>query len=248
VPTTDLRPAWRGAQLAEVAWLGADGRPHVEVVVPLLRDGQPALALTYDRHELAEALAHARRADLAVTTPSLAGGAAPTSAPARLRLLPDPTGERFSDDLLLQELAKHPPTRRRADSLLLRREHWWYLPRLLLTADELGAAAQHPEGDGLAAVAAAGELHVTTVQLAGGEVTTRLPDGEATVLQHGARTPDLEHRWQVVRRGTVRQGRFVVRTVERTGDPDRPDGVWRRWRTERALERACRRELARATT
>jgi hypothetical protein len=244
--TTDLLETWRTAQLAELVWLTPDGAPDALAVVPLVRDGRPALALTYQQLQVAQQVAASRAVALAVTTPALARGAEPVTATARLDLEEDPTGRTFTEVLLPQELAKHPPSRRRADSLLLRREHWWYLPRLLLTGRDLGPNRSHRVGDALAAVSTIDGLHVTTVDLEGDRLTSELPDGPAVVLRHGARTPDLDHRWSSRWRGTVRGGRFTSESVEHDGDPARPAGVLRRWRDEIALERGCRRGLTAA--
>jgi hypothetical protein len=241
--TTDLLDSWRAAQLAELVWLAPDGGPAATVVVPLVRDGRPTLALTYQQLQLAKEVAASPAVVLAVTTPSVARGAEPVTASVRFDLDEDPTGRTFTELLLPQELAKHPPSRRRADSLLLRREHWWFLPRLLLTGRVLGPSEPHQLRDGLAAVATVDGLQLTTVELDGDQVAGELPDGPAVVLRHGARIPDLDHRWSSRWRGEVRGGRFVAASTEHAGDPTRPDGVFRRWRDEIALERECREGL-----
>jgi hypothetical protein len=242
-----LVASWRRAQLAEVVWLDPDGRPDAATVVPLLQDGAPALALTYHRLEVARSLAASPAVCLAVATPSVAGGLQPVSATGHFELEEDPTGLRFQERLLDQELAKCPPSRRRADSLLLRREHWWFLPRLLLRASRLGATRTHPARDALAAVATEDGLHITTVDLDDEEgVTTPLPDGPAAILRHGARVPDLEHRWVSRWRGEVTHGCFTATMTEHFGSPARPQGVLGRWRDEVALERGCRTGLAAA--
>jgi hypothetical protein len=244
--TADLLATWRAAQLAELVWETPTGLPAATVVVPLVRDGRPVLALTYQQVRLAEELAASPAVTLAVTTPSVARGAEPVTAPVRFDLDEDATGRTFTDLLLPQELAKHPPSRRRADSLLLRREHWWFLPRLLLTGRDLGPSTRHRVKDGLAAVATDDGLHVTTVELDGERVVDSLPEGPAVVLRHGARVPDLDHRWSTTWRGQVRAGRFAAASTEHVGDPTRPAGVLRRWRDEVALERGCRAGLTAA--
>jgi hypothetical protein len=241
-----LVTSWRRAQLAELVWLGDDGRPDAATVVPLLLDSSPAVAMTYHRLVVARAIAGSSSVVLAVATPSVAGGSGPVTAAGRVVLEQDPTGARFEERLLDQELAKCPPSRRRAESLLLRREHWWYLPRLLLTATRLGPTRTHPARDALAAVATAAGLHVTTVDVDDDQVTSRLPDGPAVVLRHGARVPDLEHRWVSRWLGEVVGGRFAATMAEHLGSPTRPPGVVQRWREEVALERGCRAGLAAA--
>jgi hypothetical protein len=245
--TADLRASWRTGLLAELAWLGPDGAPQLSVVVPLVDAGQPAVALTYDRLAEAESIAAARQVVLAVATPPLARGAAPVAATAKVALTPDARGAAFEDRLLTQELAKHPPSRQRADSRLLRREHWWYLPRLLLRATTVGPTRQLAPGDALVAVVTDGELTVATVALDDPsserpKPTSRLPDGPAVLLHHGAEVPDLDRRWERRWRGRVVGGELVVADAE--GHPGRrPSGVWRRWREEAAFERACRAGL-----
>jgi hypothetical protein len=246
--TADLLSSWRVAQLAELAWLGQDGAPRLAVVVPLVDDGRPALALTYDRLTDAESIAAARRIVLAVTTPLLANGATPVVAEAQLALTPDPRGVGFEDRLLAQELAKHPPSRQWADSRLLRREHWWYLPRLLLHASRLAPSRPLAAGDALAAVATGGRLAVAAVGLddASSErprTTTPLPDGQAVLLRHGADVPDLDRRWERRWRGRVVDGELVVEATDALPRHRGRSGVWRRWREEAAYERACREGL-----
>jgi hypothetical protein len=248
VVTADLRSSWRSAQLAELAWLDRDGEPRLAVVVPLVDAGRPAVALTYDRLAEAESIAAARRVVLAVTTPAVAKGATPVMAEAQLELTPDPRGVGFEDRLLAQELAKHPPSRQRADSRLLRREHWWYLPRLLLHVARLAPSRPLAVGDALAAVAADGRLTVATVGLddAASErprTTTRLPDGRAVLLRHGADVPDLDRRWERRWRGRVVAGELVVEATDVHPRHRGRAGVWRRWREETAFERACRAGL-----
>jgi hypothetical protein len=238
--------SWRRAQLAELVWLDDDGLPDAATVVPLVRDGAPAAAMTYHRLVVARAIAASPSVVLAVATPSVASGTEPVTATGRFDLEEDQTGARFEAELLEQELAKCPPSRRRAESLLLRREHWWFLPRLLLSARRLGPTRAHPARDALAAVATSAGLLVTTVEVDDDHVTTPLPEGPAVVLRHGARVPDLEHRWSSRWRGQVVDGRFTPTMVEHVGSPTRPAGVLHRWREELALERGCRAGLAAA--
>lgn len=243
--TADLLASWRGAQLAEIGWLAADGTPRLTVVVPLVDDGQPTVALTYDRHAEAASLAAARRVVLAVGTPTVARHATPVAAEAELVLTPDPRGAAFEDRLLPQELAKHPPSRTRADSRLLRREHWWYLPRLLLRAARVGPSRQLAAGDALAAVAVDGRITVAAVGLDDPACdrprpTGRLPDGPATLLRHGADVPALDRRWERRWRGRVVAGDLVVEATDERPARRGTDGMWRRWREEVAFERACR--------
>jgi hypothetical protein len=246
--SADLLAAWREAQLAEIAWLDADGAPGLTVVVPLMAEGRPAAALTYDRLGEAQRIGAARRVVLAVTSPGSGSERVPVVASTRLEVSPDPRGQTFTDRLLIQELAKYPPSRRRADSVLLRREHWWYLPRLLLRAGHLERSEGQPPRDGLAAVATGDGLVVTTVSLEGPPEAPRLgshlPDGRVVILQHGADdVPHLDRTWQRRWWGGVVGGELRVEHHAGRGPGSPPDGVWRRWRDEVAFERACRAGL-----
>jgi hypothetical protein len=239
-----LLESWRAAPLAEVSWLSADGRPEIAVVVPLIEEARPVMALTYDRLREARRLAAAGQVVLGVH--AFAGARAPLAG-ATVTVAEDPTGTSFAQRLLAQELAKHPPSRELADSLLLRSEHWWYLPRLLVSARPRGPLRPPaPRRDALAAVATASGLELWTVDL--DEATRRprlrpeMPDGPLTVLQHGAELPDLDRRWSRRWWGTAEGGRLLLDGWEERGVGRRP-GVWRRWRDEVALGRACRAGL-----
>lgn len=241
----DLLHAWRPAPLAEVAWLDRQGRPQLSLVVPLLRKGAPAMALTYDRQDEAAGIADSPHSVLGVL------GLSPgdrVSQVATLSLEPDPDGERFQAELLAQELAKHPPSRRRAESMLLRSEHWWYLPRLLLTGRLRDSPRRHKPGDAVAAVATGDGLALTTCVLTGDTPDhVDLPDGPTVVLQHGATLPDLEERWERRWHGRLVGGAFEVERMEGEPPRQRPRSLWQRWRDEARFEKACRRALAGAS-
>ena len=118
-------PEGSGALLAEA--------PRIEPVVPLLLDGGPALALTYDRRDKAREIERAKSLTLALAEPRMARiGWSPLAVGVRASVEPDPEGEIFVEQLLEQELRKHPPSMHLANSFLLQRENWWYLPRLIL--------------------------------------------------------------------------------------------------------------------
>jgi hypothetical protein len=242
-----LLRSWRSAPLAEIAWLPPGGPPRIDVVVPLVAGERPALALTYDRLREARGLAAARRAVLAVH--AFAEPDVPL-VEAELSVSEDPTGDRFSERLLAQELAKHPPSRELADSLLQRSEHWWYLPRLLVTAHPRGEAVRQQRREALAAVRTADGLRLTSVDLGGSPRAPSphpmLPDGPATILQHGATEPDLLGRWHRRWWGTMEAGRLLLDGWEEHGAPGARPGTWRRWRDEVALSRACRAGLREA--
>jgi hypothetical protein len=242
--TVDARSAlldtWRAAPLAEVAWRRPGGPPEIAVVVPLVAEGRPVVALSYDR------LGEARRMATVGHAVAAVHAFAPDEArmaTADVSVTEDPTGRDFSDRLLPQELAKHPPSRSLADSLLLRSEHWWYLPRLVITLHPR-TGAHHPRRDALVAVDTARGLELTTVDLDGPEhaptLSPGVPDGPAMVLRHGAEVPDLEGRWRQRWWGTIEDGRLLLDGWDQQGAPGRRPGVWRRWRDEIALSRACR--------
>jgi hypothetical protein len=243
VSASEVTTAWRQALLAELVWVGHDGRPDAMPVIPLLANGAPAVALTWDQVATARAIGSSPTCVIGVTTPAVADGTTPVTARARVVLDEDATGERFALELLDQELRKHPPSRRRADSMLLRSEHWWFLPRLLVRAVEVGETRHHAVGDALAAVSTPDGVEVTTAEVVDDEVASRLPDGPAVVLQHGARVPELDPRWLRRWHGAVRGGRFAADRLDVEGAPGRPAGLWRRWRDEVALERSCRAAL-----
>jgi hypothetical protein len=247
---SDLTDAWRRAQLAEVAWVDDRGDPRVDVVVPLLRDGVPALALGYDQLDLARGLAAAEQVTWAVTVPAVAAGAAPIAAAAHVEVAEDPRGEDFAATSLLDQLlAKHPPARRRLDSPLLRREHGWYLPRLLVRTIELGPSFALAPAEALAVAATGGAPWLGAARdLSLGEGTARvdLPDGSGVLLQHGADVPELETPWHRRWRGTVGAG--VLRADERdeVAPARRRPNLRERIRAERRLELACRAGLREA--
>lgn len=140
-------------------------------------------------------------------------------AAGRVRFEWDLSGERFSEHLLSQEVAKHPPTRLRSDSLMARRENWWWLPRVLITLavtthvrslparTTTGHALLARQPCGTSTSVAAPWLEVVTtadwrgpgraepLELVG--VADRLPHGEgerAYVFDH-RHSPDFE-RWE----------------------------------------------------
>lgn len=249
--TADLPVAWRAAQLGEVAWVAPDGTPHAAVVVPLLLDAAPALALPYAELDLARALAAADRVTFCLAVPALSGGTPPLAAAARIEVTEDPRGERFvGSPLLEQVLAKHPPSRRRLDSPLLRREHGWYVPRIVVRTVQLGPSFALGVGEALGvAVADDGGPWVALARdVSLGEGTARLDvdDGRATVLAHGADVPALEQPWHRRWSGVVRAGRFTADERDEVAPARRRPGLRERVRVERELERACRAGLREA--
>jgi hypothetical protein len=242
--TARFLETWRAAQLAEVAWVHPVDGPDAAVVVPLLLDDRPALALPYAQLALARQLADVEVVTWSVSAPALSGGARPVAAAATIEVEEDPAGERFTSSALLdQVLAKHPPDRARLDSPLLRREHGWYLPRLLVRTVDLGpgfelgfleALGVTATDDGAPWLAPASEL-----SLADGTARLQVPDGPAVVLQHGADVPDLDTPWHRRWRGTVRSGRFTADDRDEVAPARRRPTLRDRVRSHRELHRAC---------
>jgi hypothetical protein len=244
----ELVTAWRQAQLAELVWDTPDG-PDATVVVPLTDEGIACVALPFDQLARAEALAAAGGAVASVSDPALGGGAEPLRVRVRVTREDDLSAERFEDSkLLLQELAKHPPSRRRLDSILLRREHWWFLPRILLHLEPIDAPEPLEPTGALLAHRSAEGLELTTVR-----VTQRSSErlilegaarsGPAVLLEHGAEAPDLERRWTFRRYGRLEGDSLLVTREESWGRSDRAPTLMQRIRDERALERGCREGL-----
>lgn len=243
--TVDLLPAWRAAQLGEVAWIDPTGVPRAAAVVPLLSDGAPALALSYAELELGRSLATADRVTFCLAVPAVNGGTAPVAAAARIEVTEDPTGAAFvASPLLEQVLAKYPPDRRRLDSPLLRREHGWYLPRLLVRTVDLGPSFELGVGEALGVVPRTdGAPWVTQARdVSVGDGTARLDvgDGPAVLLAHGADVPALEQPWHRRWSGAVRAGRFTAVERDEIAPSGRRPGLRERIQRARALERSCR--------
>jgi hypothetical protein len=249
--TRDLLAGWRVAQLAEIAWVDPDGSPHVRVVVPLLEDGAPTLALPYAELHAARSLAATDRATFCLAVPGVTGGSAPVAAAARIEVVEDPRGERFVASALLdQVVAKHPPARRRLDSILLRREHGWYVPRVLVRTLELGPSFDIGTGEALG-VAATGDggpwvAMARDASLSDGTARLEAPDGPAVLLQHGADVPALETPWHRRWQGTVWDGRFSAEDRDEVAPARRRPTLRERIRAERDLERACKDGLREA--
>lgn len=257
----DLLTAWRAAQLGELFWDTPAG-PDALPVVPLSDDGVACVALPYASHARADSLTAAGTAIACISDPALAGGAGLMTVRVTVQRIDDLDGEHFeTSQLLLQELAKHPPSRRRLDSILLRREHWWFLPRVLLhltldpgvdgAADD-GPRTLVPTGALLgrrvkgADAGAPATLEVTPVVVTSrtsSELvldTPPAPGGTpAIVLEHGAEPPDLERTWGTRTSGTLDGSRLSVREIDRWGREDRVPTLLQRVRDEHALERAC---------
>ena len=132
VPFAEAMGAVGAACLGEVGWVGPSGA-YALAVVPLVLGGRPAVALPYAWAEVVRPLAATGWAVLSLTDPRMTGPRWRSCALAgRTTLVDDVDGAVLVEQLLDQELRKHPPSRVLADSPLLRRENWWYLPRVLV--------------------------------------------------------------------------------------------------------------------
>ncbi|MBW3602219.1 MAG: pyridoxamine 5'-phosphate oxidase family protein [Actinobacteria bacterium] len=251
------------AALAEVAWRAPDGRVRCEALTPLVAGDRPVFALPYARLGLASELEAAGAAAIVLSDSRLARrGWTPLGATVSLSVTADPQGERFADELMDQELRKHPPSRALIDSLLLRREHWWYLPRLLV---ETGRVARvRPVGrrsgpdEAVLAYATGGTVDADTVAVRDWDeprvrlrsLAGRDPDavGEApaTLFSHDFTVPDLDARSVRFAEGRLVGGRLHVE--RRGGRPlvGGPPGLLARLRALRDLRRACVRGLGSA--
>jgi hypothetical protein len=250
---TRLGPAVHSAGVAELLWRTPAGPPAAIGVVPLLLGGQPAVALPWAHVSTARDAARSDRAAFVLSDPRLTGSQwEPLVATGRLTLVEDGEGDLFVEELLDQELRKHPPSRALADSHMLRREHWWYLPRLVLVlepADVAPIARRDGPEDAVLGVDDDG-LHVRTVHVTDWEADhlqlREAPSdvgGPAVLIGQEISVPDVEQ-WTVhTTTGQYADGRLtdVHPAATRALEP-RP-GVLPRVRRQRALERACVSEL-----
>ena len=217
--------------------------------MPLVLGGQPAVALPWAQVETARAAAAGGTAALVLSDPRLTGSAwEPLVAAGRLTLVEDTDGELFADQLLDQELRKHPPSRALADSHMLRREHWWYLPRLILVLETVEAVPAGRRDGPLDAVLAVDDdgLQVRTVRVADWDADpVELDDapltvrGPAVLVGQEISVPDVEQ-WTVhTTTGRYADGRLTEVVPAPTRELEPRPGLLTRIRRQRALERAC---------
>jgi len=132
IPADEAIGAVEAACLGELGWVGPRGA-YALAVVPLVLGGRPAVALPYAWADALWPLADAGTAVLTVTDPRMTGPRwRPCALAGRVTVVDDLDGGVVVEQLLDQELRKHPPSRVLADSPLLRRENWWYVPRVLV--------------------------------------------------------------------------------------------------------------------
>jgi hypothetical protein len=256
-----LRTSVQTAVLGAVAVAGPSGSPPVvEGVIPLLVDGSPAFTLTYDRLETARLIGRAPEITLALHDPRLARvGWSPLAAPVRATVEPDPEGDIFLEEMLEQELRKHPPSREIANSFLLQRENWWYLPRLIIRLEPVEIprplASREDSSHGLLAWSeSSGEhprVHTVTVRDTTGERLPvsalgpeRLPDeATATLRMHDLEIPEMESSATLNASGRLRDGQLAVESRNGSAELGSRPGIISRWRWVRSLERGCKRGL-----
>lgn len=249
------------AVLGAVAIPVPSGRPPVvEGIIPLLVDGATVFTLTYDRLETARLIGRSPEITLALHDPRLARvGWSPLAVRVRAAVEPDPDGDVFLEEMLEQELRKHPPSREISNSFLLQRENWWYLPRLIVRLEPVetprplarrenlthgllawqDGAGEHPGVQTVAVPDTHGErLPVTPIG------HHALPnDASATLRLHDLEIPEMERSATLNASGRLRGGELAVET--RTGSAElgpRP-GIIARWRWFRGLERGCKSGL-----
>ncbi|MGY2004182.1 hypothetical protein [Blastococcus sp. SYSU DS1024] len=241
--------ALHAAGVAELLWSTPDGPPAATGVVPLVLGGRPAVALPWAHVATARAAAAAGSAALVLSEPRLTGSRwAPLVATGRLTLVEDGDGDLFTEELLDQELRKHPPSRALADSHMLRREHWWYLPRLVLVLDPADVTAGGRRDGPADAVLAVddGGLHVRTVRIPDWDADPlALPGGPpevagpAVLVGQELSVPDVE-RWTVhTTSGRYADGRLTGVRPAATRQLEPVPGLLARIRRQRALERGC---------
>jgi hypothetical protein len=260
VSSGDVTDVVSASSLGELCWVDTAGQPQARGVVALVRGERPVLAFTYADEPVAREVARAARIALAFTeTRSAAQGFRPVLVTGRPRLVEDPKGDLYLEDLVVQELRRYPPSRLLADSPLLMREHWWYLPRLVVEID-VDAVEPMPQREAThdhVLVVADGTTPV--VRLAG--IRDRFDDrlgvdvegrsaasGPAVLFGQDASFPDLEQ-WAQWRYRGVWDGTSlaVEEAPARTGLGPVP-GLLQRWRRQRALERACVRAIPRTVS
>ncbi len=255
-----FRSSWRLAALGAVATSAADGGIALEVVTPLNLDGDPAMALSFDRTPLARALRDSGRATLVCWDSRLAEvGWQPAAAEVTVDVIEDRDGDWVASGLLQQQLRTHPPSRGLLDTPLLRREHWWAMPRHIVRVTSITDVRPLRRRDGPTTGVLAwtpregGGLHsprvavVTVDDWEGQQVVVRSDDGDdlptaantAALLASDVRTPDLDHTAELHLLGRLRDG--VLEVEQRSGEPTLgpPPSLRRRMQAARRLERAC---------
>lgn len=259
----DVLEAWRRSLTCEIAWTVTKERPAVVAAVPLVLDGLPCVALPYS---FAERVASVRDAEEVAFVLSDAGNdARGLSVTGPCAVVDDVLGERFSQELLKQEVVKYPPSRVYVDTPLLRRENWWWLPRIIVQLRRIDRhralpVRNDPARDALlvrhdgyqlrldvVSPAAPTDWSANRMQLRSPEGALRGDGARVVAFWHQYTVPDLERweSWQV--RGVLRGDELEV--TGREGSPHdtlAPLGLLQRIRRQRNLERDCKRSIAAA--
>lgn len=255
-----LTTSVEAAAMAELVIPSGSGAPAIEPVVPLLLDGAPALALTYDRREKARAIERAPALTLALAEPRMARiGWSPLAVGVRAAVEPDPEGETFVEHLLEQELRKYPPSVPIANSFLLQRENWWYLPRLILRLEPRREpepiSRREDSGYGLLAWSPPEADHPAARAVSVENVSAERPRLDlppdatpgngtpATLRLHDFEVPEMERKTELILSGRVRGGGLEVESRSGSAELGKRPGAIARWRAERALQRGCKRGL-----
>lgn len=253
---------WRRAVVAEINWVTSGG-PRGIPVVPVVHRGRPTVALPYS--QLASATELAGATAVFTVTDLDSGSRTAVAARGPVEVVEDPEGDIFiSEEVLIQEIIKHPPTKLRSDSLVARRENPWWVPRMIVTLtaieEELPIAGRTRASDALLVTGEPDAPQVNTVTApdwdvtAGGRIevfgrdgTDLLGDGEPAVAWSHQFTPDFE-RWDRWTRLGILSG-TTLQVVEATGRPVErvpPLRLLERFSAHRAAARECRRGLAAA--
>jgi hypothetical protein len=256
-----LRTSMQTAILGTAVIPGTSGEaPLVEGVIPLLVDDAPVFTLTYDRLETARRIGRTPEITLVLHDPRLARvGWSPLSARVRATVEPDPEGGVFLEEMLEQELRKHPPSREIANTFLLQRENWWYLPRLIVRLEPVesprplarredpshgllawsGYPGEHPGAQTVSVPDTGGEpLPITP--LGPGNLPNEVP---ATLRMHDLEIPEMESDTTFKASGRLRGGRLQVETRGGSAELGPRPGIIARWRWLRSLEKGCKRGL-----
>ncbi|WP_330932484.1 hypothetical protein [Spiractinospora alimapuensis] len=172
----------------------------------------------------------------------------------RVDITRDTDGDRFVENLLEQEVVKHPPTRLRADSLMARRENWWWIGRVIVRLTDVTDERELPKRDRPTdAVLVRGTEDAPRVDVVTAsdwdrsEITLWARDGHtlaggterAFAFAH-AHSPDFERWERWCRGGRLREDTLTASVAEGgpTG-PLEPFGVLARLRNHRSVQRAC---------
>jgi hypothetical protein len=251
VSSGDISDVVSASSLGELCWVDTAGLPQARGVVALVRGECPAFAFTYADEPVARDVARATEVVLALTeTRSTGRGFRPLLVTGRPRLVEDPKGDLYLEDLVVQELRRYPPSRLLADSPLLMREHWWYLPRLVVEVD-VDAVEPMPRrsdthdhvlvvADGATPVARLAGIRDRLEERLEVDVEGRpVPGGPAVLFGQDASFPDLEQWTQWRYRGIWDGTSLAVEEAPARAGLGPMPGLLQRWRRQRALERAC---------